>query len=87
MAMDVLIPVFVFVGLLLPLTKAPRLLTWLMPVLVAVAMGRAYLHERSASGDSQPGLVLLVGIGATIICVLAILLGSWIARSMRPDTR
>jgi hypothetical protein len=84
---DVVIPIFVLLGFLLPLLKAPRWLAWLMPVFVGAVMARLYVDELNASsGDPQPNLVLLVAIALTIVTALAVLLGSRIERSMRPDT-
>jgi uncharacterized membrane protein YbaN (DUF454 family) len=85
---DVLVPIFVLLALVLPLVRAPRWLAWLMPVLVAAAMVRAYVHERNATtGDPQPNLILIAGIVVTVVSIFAVLLGSRIERSMRPDTK
>jgi len=55
-----------------------------VPIAIGVVYLVAWFRERQppAQGDSQPGLVALVGIVVTAACVVAVLLG-WIRHLVR----
>lgn len=57
-------------------------LAWLVPLAVAVLYFVAWLDERQPpdQGDSQPGLVALVGVVAVLVSVAAAGLGRFVRR-------
>ena len=64
-------------GLILAaMPAAPRWSAWISPVTLAVVFVVAYERERSAtSGDSQPGLVMIVGLGSVAVATVLVVIG------------
>lgn len=83
---DAALPFLLLVAFLLAAARPARVraAALAIPIAVAIVNLLAWLHERQppATGDSQPGLVALVGVVATASCLVAVLLG-WARHRVR----
>jgi hypothetical protein len=86
MGFTALVPVLLSASVLLGSARdrALRVSALGVPVVAGIVYLVAWLHERKppAQGDTQPGLVALVGIVVTTACLAAVLAG-WARHAAR----